>query len=464
MIWLAVNSSIPTNRKPFNMKRLISLLICMSTLVPAFAQDKEVWSGNLNIGMQKLPIVFNLQRGDHPVITLDSPVQNAFGIPATLQHLSADSIAVSVPLIGAEYKGRISGDVMSGVFRQSGYSFPLELTRGAAAKPQANKRPQTPQPPFPYTTREVTFSNPADGYTFHGTLTLPVHYKPGQKVRGVVLVTGSGIQNRDEELKGHRPFAVIADYLARHGVASLRYDDRGWDKSQKAGPLTVQSNIADASAALDWLANCNEIGEAGILGHSEGGIIGYAIGAGAGNTQPAFVVSLAGPLLKGDSLLVAQNRAILAKSGVDSLTVNQYCSLLPTALELMGSRNMQPLEDRIENLSPRMEASLIENLYSVAKTDNPWLKSFIAYDPTTSLKEITVPTLVCLGTKDVQVPYAENVKALTAINNSNLHLYTGEKHNHLFQRCNTGLPAEYEEIEETMDEEVLNAILTFILR
>lgn len=446
------------------MQRFLTFLISLLCLITVHAQEKDTWRGDLILGQQKLPLVLNLQRGDNPSVTLDSPAQNAFGIPATLLHLSGDSIAVSVPMIGAEFRGHVERQIMRGVFSQSGYNFPLELTLSAEVKPQVNNRPQTPVAPFPYNTREVTFTNPKDGYTFHATLTLPAGYKSGERVKGVVLVSGSGVQNRDEELMGHKPFAVIADYLARHGVASLRYDDRGWDKDQHSGTLTVQSNTSDAAAAVMWLRQCDEIGLVGVIGHSEGGMIGYALGASKGAGRPDFVVSMAGPLIKGDSLLVAQNRAILTATGMPELTVNQYCALLPTALSLMGSRNLQPLEDRIEKLSPRMEAPLIENLYSIAKTDDPWLRSFVDYDPTPALKAVSVPTLIFLGKKDVQVPYADNAASFAAINNPNLRLAAGEEHNHLFQRCTTGLPAEYARIEETVSGEILSAIIAFILQ
>lgn len=444
------------------MKRLFTILISLLSLLPVHAHEKEAWCGDLIIGPQKLPLVFNLQRGDTPTVTIDSPSQNAFGIPATLLHLTEDSIAVSVPMIGAEFRGRVQQQSMRGVFSQNGYNFPLELTLSTNTTPQTNNRSQTPETPLPYITREVTFTNSADGYLFHATLTLPVGYTSGQKVTGVVLVSGSGVQNRDEELMGHKPFAVISDYLARHGIASLRYDDRGWDKSRQTGALTVQSNTADAAAAVKWLRQCREIGPVGIIGHSEGGVIGYALGASTDTDRPDFVISLAGPLIKGDSLLVAHNRAILTAMGVPEITVNQYCMLLPTALSLMGSRNLQPLEGRIENLSPRMEASLIENLYSIAKTDDPWLKSFVDYDPVPALKTITVPTLIFLGRKDVQVPWKENEQAFSAINNPCLHLSIVEEHNHLFQRCTTGLPAEYAGIKETISPDILRAILAFI--
>lgn len=446
------------------MKRIFLTIIAIFCILTVQAQVKEIWKGELAVGPQKLPLVLNLQRGDTPSVTLDSPAQNAFGIPATLIHLSDDSIAISIPVIGAEFRGSITPEEIRGIFSQSGYNFPLNLIRATENKPQTDSRPQTPKAPFPYTTQEISFINPQDGYTLHGTLTLPTGYKQGEKVKGVVLVTGSGIQNRDEELTGHKPFAVIADYLARHGVASLRYDDRGWDKKQPSGALTLQSNIADASAAVEWLRQRPEISSTGIIGHSEGGIIGYDLAAYGRNGKPDFVVSLAGPLIKGDSLIIVQNRALLSKMGISEITVDQYCSLLPTALELMGSSNLQSLENRIENLSPRMEASLIENLYSIAKTDNSWLKSFISYDPVPALKSIAVPTLILLGKKDLQVPFEVNKNSFNCVNNPDLRLLEIDDCNHLFQHCTTGLPSEYAVIEETISPAVLSAILDFIIQ
>jgi len=312
----------------------------------------------------------------------------------------------------------MKGETLSGTFTQNGMKLPLELKRG----PSKVNRPQAPRPPFPYETAEVVFTNVSDGATLAGTLSIPANAKSV-----ALMVTGSGQQNRDEELFGHKPFAVIADYLARKGIATLRYDDRGTAKS-KGGSLksaTTQDFAEDAAAGIAYLRGLGKFSKVGIIGHSEGGSIAYMLGA-RGTVD--FIVSLAGPAVKGDVLLLEQNRALLGDVA-KGLTLEQV-------------RN-----------APTVKG-------------NAWFRFFMDYDPQPAIRSVTCPVLALNGEKDRQVVSKLNVPALRRALQANKlsTVKTYPNLNHLFQHCQTGMATEYGEIEETFSEEVIKDISDWILR
>jgi len=380
------------------------------------------WTGKLNVGPASLTLVLHLEQEDGYVkVTLDSPDQGAKGIPALKEFLSDDSLALKVESINMTYQARLKDGKLVGTFAQNGVTIPLVLTKGA---PEV-KRSQVPQPPFPYKTEEVTFRNEADGATLAGTLTWPVNPKPKPTV--VLLVTGSGQQNRDEEVFDHKPFLVIADYLARQGIATLRYDDRGTGASVggEVANATTEDFMRDAAAGLDYLRGRNDFGKVGILGHSEGGMIAFMLGA-KGKTD--FIVSLAGPGVKGDTLLAAQGNRILAFSGQPAnMTVEKYRQ-----------------QDAVQKV--------------------PWLKWFIDYDPSNDIRQTCCPVFALNGSLDCQVISSLNLEAIRRL------LPSSEKNlvkeypslNHLFQHSITGLVAEYGQIEETISPEVLSDMAKWI--
>ena len=238
------------------MKRIITALLLVASTMGLSAQE-GTWSGELDIQGMKLPLVFNF---DADGCTLDSPSQGVKGIKAEKSYTPEGKLKVVVPMIGAAYEGVMVMNVISGTYMQNGISLPLTLKPGA---PKVN-RPQTPVGPFPYKTEEVTFRN--SDYTFHGTLSLPENYSEQTPV--VLLVTGSGQQDRDETLLDHKPFAVIADALARQGIASLRYDDRGFnDPSVVFFNFTTHNFKQDAAAGVDFLRS--RFKKVGVIGHSE---------------------------------------------------------------------------------------------------------------------------------------------------------------------------------------------------
>lgn len=382
------------------------------------------WSGKLNVGTVSLTLVLHLEQADGYVkVSLDSPDQGAKGISAFKEFLSDDSLAVKVEAIGMTYRARLKDGKLDGTFSQNGFSTSLVLTRGVAEV----KRPQTPQPPYPYKTEEVTFRNEADGATLAGTLTWPVGYDNQRKPTVVLMVTGSGQQNRDEELFNHKPFFVIADYLARQGIATLRYDDRATAASVGGDAVnaTTEDFMRDAAAGLDYLRNRKAFAKVGILGHSEGGLIAFMLGA---RQQTDFIVSLAGSGVKGDTLLVAQGNRILAFSGQQAdMTVEKY----------------------------RQQ----ETVHQI-----PWLRWFINYDPSSDITKTRCPVFALNGDRDCQVISSLNLAAIKRLLPSTEQNLVKEYPalNHLFQHCTTGLVTEYGQIEETIAPEVLSDIAEWI--
>lgn len=457
-------------------KRLMSLLLILIPLLTSAQDLKGAWKGLLEVGPAKLNIVFHIH--DDNNVTMDSPDQGAMELPTKVVCMQEDSISVTMPRLGAQYAGKLVGEEINGTFSQMGHSFPLILKRGEIKM----NRPQTPQPPFEYTTQEVVFHNkgidaktglPTEGGEawLGGTLTYPKGFKTGMPV--ILMVTGSGQQNRDEELMGHKPFLVIADYLARHGIATLRYDDRGVGKSTgNMAMITLQSNMLDAEAGIDYLKSTKKFGKIGVLGHSEGGIISYMLAA---RGKADFVVSLAGPVLTGDSVLLMQNRDVLTAAGLDKDNVEKYATALSRVFKYRMSEQKMKFSDKPESLVPMltMDIALLpelrKNLIETVKmVDSPWLVSYLKYDPATDIRKINSPVMLIIGDNDKQVNATANIQAAgnnlpKAVKAKSL-LKAYPTLNHLFQPSETGSPGEYAKIETTISEEVLDDITSWITK
>jgi len=420
-------------------KKLIIIFVLTLATVTGWAQEKAEsqvnpttallgsWSGKLNVGAISLTLVLNLEQADGYVkASLDSPDQGAKGIPAFKEYLSDDSLAVKVEQIGMTYRARLKDGKLDGTFSQNGFSTSLVLAKGDV--PEV-KRPQTPKSPYPYVTEEVTFRNDADGATLAGTLTWPVGYdkQSKQKPTVVLLVSGSGQQNRDEELFEHKPFLVISDYLARQGIATLRYDDRatGASVGGEVKNATTEDFSRDAAAGLDFLRSRKAFAKIGLLGHSEGGSIAFMLAA---KKRTDFIVTLAGPGVKGDTLLAAQGNRILSLSGMPAdMTVEKY-------------RQQQAVQEM------------------------PWIKWFIDYDPSDDIRQTRCPVFALNGERDCQVISSQNLTAIQKLlpkSKQNL-IKEYPALNHLFQHSTTGLVAEYGQIEETISPEVLSDIAQWI--
>ena len=409
------------------MKRFLAFFvtILLITCLRLSAQDiKGVWKGELDLTTSKLTIVFHFNEDNS---TMDSPDQGAKDIPVEVDFVSSDSVSVSNKQLDMVFSGKLQDGRIEGRFKQRGLSLPLILTPNEVVR----NRPQTPKSPFPYQTEDVSFTN--GDVSLFGTLVYPKDWNGKKKVPIAIMVTGSGLQNRDEELFDHKPFMVIADYLARHGIATLRYDDRGVGLSTGDGSIaTTRDFMEDALAGVEFLRSKGKFGKVGVIGHSEGGEIAFMLGA---SRKVDFLVSLAGPGVQGDSILVLQNNNALRKAG-HTMTVTR---------------------EQVRN--------------AIKAKNNPWLDYFINYDPVQDIKEIRCPALILNGDKDTQVESAVNIPSIEgnlprnrrgklASRHTVIKVYPGL--NHLFQHCLTGQAEEYKDIEETISPEVLEDIAVWI--
>lgn len=454
------------------MKQIMCLILLLGAAFISASAQTGTWHGKLQAGMSELTLVLHIGTDSlgNTTCSLDSPDQGAYGIPVQVLLLEEDTISVAIPSLGAAFHGRIAGGKTSitGTFSQMAMRFPLELKPG---EPALN-RPQEPRPPYPYRTEEVTFTSGADGAVLAGTLTYPVNYDSSdpEDTPAVLMITGSGTQNRDEEIMGHKPFLVIADYLARNGIASLRYDDRGAGTSERGtADITTGVNMEDALAGMEYLRSIGKFGMTGALGHSEGGTIVFMLGA---RKAADFVISMAGPGMRGDSILVEQNRTMLLRSGISEAVADSYCRVLSRLFELkIEGKTFRDPDALVDSIATSLEA---QNLPSGAKSnlaevwrasDDPWILNFIRYSPAEDISATVCPVFALNGSLDSQVlpVNLDHIRRLLPGGDTAPDLIREYPDlNHLFQHCKTGTVQEYREIEETISPQVLSDIATWI--
>ena len=394
-----------------SIRKLLTLLccyLCSALLLSAQQETKQtaplgIWEGTLQVSGPELPLRFNIFRDKQETIycTMDSPSQMATGIEATIE--LAEGIVITIPNLYVRYEGKLtSSDTIVGTFAQGGMSLPLTLVR--ASKPAKAERPQTPQPPYPYETEEVTFYNGTA--PLHGTLTYPVGHQAGSEVNQVVLfVSGSGIQDRDETLAEHKPFAVLADYLARHGVATLRYDDRGYHDDIDSGSVaeaTTATLADDAAAAVHYLRGRKTFDKVGVLGHSEGGTIAFMLAA---RSVPDFIISLAGSTLPGKDVLQDQMDLALTRAEVPEELRAEYLRAAVATFDQAAQSDLRGEALVTKVLSEghyQLPIGLALDLKKVADGLNPWLIYFTQYDPKGDIAQTHCPVLALNGSLDQQ--------------------------------------------------------------
>ncbi len=464
------------------LKRLLTIAITL-TLGAAAAQPEAFgnWQGSIGPGSLNLEI-FLVIEGDEaaPVATLDIPVQGLHGFPLSDVSVSGNDVGFRMDGIPGNpaFEGQVEGDTMGGVFTQGGQQFPYFLERTPEG-PAELSRPQTPVLPYPYGELEVSFDSLDEGITLGGTLTLPEGDGPHT---ALVFITGSGAQDRDESLFGHQPFLVIADHLTRAGYATLRVDDRGvGDSTGSDADSTLQQFILDTLAAVQLLAERDDIGHIGLIGHSQGGLI--APEAANMSDDVSFVISLAGPGIRGFELLEEQNRRLIAsQSAVMGVTDEALIeAAIESQLDLLSAiRSYLVFGDEgaraylrsviqagyaelppAQQPEPEQLAGMIEA--EVEALLSPSMVSFMMYDPQPQLRQLEVPYLGLLFGLDVQVPADQSEPLLLADletgGNADHTVVVLDGLNHLMQPALTGDPSEYVQIETTVDEEVL-ALLT----
>lgn len=431
--------------KHTNMKALRTLTSVVFAMMAFAANAQEgSWNGELNVMGNKVPLVFNFSTNG---CTIDSPSQGVNGIQAEKTVKDDGTISVKVGMIGATFEGKMTDGEIKGTYVQNGFQLPLTLKPGKLVV----KRPQTPVPPFPYKEESVSFTNAQ--YTFNGTLTLPENYSKNTPV--VLMVTGSGQQDRDEELFSHKPFAVIADALARQGIASLRYDDRGWgDKSVNFADFTTDDFRQDAAAAIPLLRK--RFNKVGILGHSEGGTIAMMLAA---EGKADFIVSLAGMAISGKETLIMQNRQAMSAIGLPKEMVDSYCNSISKALDEIAS-GKKASEINIDDVPQALKPITTKALQ---QADTPYIRHFLTVDVGKLLPKIKCPVLALNGTKDTQVDCDANTTRIEkGLANCKHSIKKIDGVNHMFQHCNTGIVTEYQQIEETIAPEVLQVVAKWI--
>jgi pimeloyl-ACP methyl ester carboxylesterase len=455
----------------------VGLALVLALSVSAQRIDGQ-WGGVLEVMGQKLRLVFHFETTASGLsATMDSPDQGAKGIRASAVSFQDSLLKVEVGAAGIRYQGLLAPDgKILGEFRQAGIALPLTLSRQEAPIAVVEPvRPQTPKPPYPYTSEAVRVKNTVGGVELAGTLTLPAGKGP---FPAVVLISGSGPQDRDEALMGHRPFLVLSDALTRKGLAVLRCDDRGVGESTgDFSKATSEDFVTDVEAMVAYLSGRPEIlpKQISLVGHSEGGMIAPMVAA--RNKRIRSIVLMAGPGIPSDSLLMLQTALISRAQGVPEAQVQRALSVNRTVYQWLKSaapsQELRPriarlfteaMSDTVAGQTEAVRAALVEA--QVQQLELPWFRYFIRYDPGPVLQRVTCPVLALNGSKDLQVPARENLsgikKNLDAGGNHHLTIREYPGLNHLFQPCTTGSPKEYPQIETTISERVLPEMADWI--
>lgn len=460
---------------------VMAILLCGPVDFPKPREVAGLWEGALEVGAIKLRLAFAIEKKPDGSLAakMDSPDQGAKGLPVKSVNVEGDQVTLDLSNIKAEFIGKFSADgaKIAGDWKQSGRTFPLELRK--VEKLTEVKRPQHPQPPYPYAEEPITVENSAAQVKLAGTLTKP---KTGGPFPAVILVSGSGPQDRDESILGHKPFLVIADHLTRAGIAVLRYDDRGVGKSTgKSATATTADFATDAHAVLKHLRGRADIDpqRVGIIGHSEGGLIAPIVAA-AHPDDVNFIVLLAGPGVPGDEVLADQLLAILRAEKVKEPELKLRVALQKAVLEVAKSdvpakelpkALAAAAKKYLDSLSPEdrklMEKETGADEKDLAALASPWMVWFLKHDPRPTLKKVRCPVLALNGEVDVQVTQPLNTdavrRALEEGGNRRATVRVLPGLNHLFQSSKSGAPSEYGTLEETFSPVALEAMTRWIL-
>lgn len=495
-----MNTIIKTLRQP------LLFIFLMITTVPiqlmAQSSGKAItgdWKGLLTVAGKSIPLAFHIKDSlGKLVITMDSPAQGATGLICQDAIFSKDSLSLNYKKV-IFYKGRLTNPAtISGTFTQSGLNLPLNLTKDDGLKDSASAvtppktpeppivRPQTPKPPFPYVSRDIVYHSPDGKVQYGATITMP---DSTGKFPAILLVSGSGQQNRDEEIFGHRPFAVLADFLTRAGYLVMRVDDRGIGKSTgNFQDCTTFDFADDASNSLNYLKKLPQTDEhkLGIIGHSEGGIIAEMLAAKRKDLD--FVVLMAAPGIPSLHLQELQRIAATRKIApaapaaalaVDSIifhyAVAEFISNEDTstarvrALDSLDTYFSKHPPDIFASKGQRdsmMQRSVFSFIHLISK--NKWLNQWLRLDATDYLTKIKSKVLALNGSEDFQVTPQENLAGIkAALSNGRCKDFEIKELpglNHLFQHCNECTLQEYGQLTQTLDPSLLNAITDWLLK
>ncbi|WP_264520024.1 alpha/beta hydrolase family protein [Flavobacterium sp. N1994] len=452
--------------------------IIVSLFSFSFIYSQEIigsWGGELDIQGNKLPLIFNIkQKGNQLVSTMDSPMQGAKDIAISQTTFEKNELTLVSTTMQLQFKGSLNVDKIEGTFTQGPMSLPLILTRKKDGE-SVLKRPQTPQPPFNYKIEEVTFINPIDKNTLAGTLTTPSNKK---EFPVVVLITGSGQQNRNSEIFGHQSFWVIADDFAKKGIGVLRVDDRGIGGSDGLTMSVTTKNFADdTNAAVDFLAQ-KGFSKIGLIGHSEGGIIAPMVAS--QNPKVKFIITMAGPGIPTDELLILQTNAIAKASGASDDAIKSGEETNRKLYALVKNHTGNDLQGELKKVLiasmqklPEEQQPDAKEIATVAEQESkkisiPWYTYFLKINPDVYWSKLKIPVLAMNGTKDLQVISKENLAGIKAslekAKNKQFEIIELPNLNHLFQEAKTGTVEEYGQLEQTIAPVVLDKMSSWILK
>lgn len=469
-------------KKIINLHLFLTALILMSPTVggQTAAGIEGNWLGTLDFSGVKLRLILKITKtGDGLTAKFDSVDQGAKDLPIDSISRQGSSVTFSAARFGMSFEGTLSEkeDEISGTFKQGGGSTPLVFRR-VSELPKIS-RPQEPSKPYPYAEQEVFYKNPKDNINLAGTLTLP---RGEGKHPAVILITGSGAQDRDGTVAGHRPFFVLADYLTRKGIAVLRVDDRGIGGSGGGSLSETSEDFAgDVLAGVEYLKTRKEISskQIGLVGHSEGGLIAPI--AAARSKDVAFIVLLSGMGQTGEELLLTQMELLQKASGQHPEAIARAIDFQKSLYAVIKSEpDNLPAERKINEMLAKRQSKMNEReLKESAQIEaelkshlplmlSPWYRYFLSYNPRPTLEKVKVPVLALNGENDLQVASKENLNliaaALKAGKNKDFTVKSFPKLNHLFQTSRTGTLDEYDKIEETIAPAVLETVADWILK
>ncbi len=441
------------------------------------------WNGNITVNGQSIPIVFHFFKDSTAKLNgkWDSPSQKAMNLPCSDVTINGDSIMVGLKIISGFYEGKfMNGDSIAGTWHQGQGQLSLNISRTDGETFKQPQRPQSPKPPFNYKVEDVTYSNDDKSIQYGATFTKP-NESANKKFPAILLITGSGKQDRDENIFDHKPFAVIADYLTKRGIAVLRVDDRGMGQTTGNFDTSSSEDFAkDVEAGIKYLLSRKDVDtkHIGLIGHSEGGMIAPLVAA--LDKDVAFIVMLAGTAVSGAVINDFQNVLPLKSAGVNDSDIQKYLDLHHALVkEATSAQNPDEYKSEVskiylnwrKNQSPETISDLIEGtdeqvipvLQSKYSTfHSKWWKFFLVHNPAKDLEKLSIPVLALNGEKDVQVDPKVNLPAIeSALKKSKSKNYkTIELSglNHLFQHCKTCTIDEYGEMEETFSPDALKII------
>lgn len=470
---------------------LLSITLLLLTSLAARSQSPSAfigsWEGKIKFGVE-VRAVFNIKANDNSnglISTTDSPDQGVYGFKCDTTVVWGDSIRIEIRGFNAVYTAKLTTDsTLTGILMQ-GLPIILQLTKKAG--PVKERFPQTPKPPYPYKSEDVEYDNADKTIHYGATITIPEGKGP---FPAAVLITGSGFQDRDETIMGHKVFAVLADALTRNGIAVLRVDDRGMGKSTGDMTYSTSEDFArDVNTSLNYLLTRPEVNKKkiGLIGHSEGGMIAPMVANQRNDID--FIVLLAGPGIKITELMVEQNEKILASAGITQPAIKEYIKLYRLLMDevILQSRTINikdysrdslmlsvSLKDASRVWADTTASAIQKEFYSsevqrkqqvdllIHMVTSNWFRYFIKYDPRPVIEKLRCKVLALNGSKDVQVISSSNLAGIEkSLKKSKSKAYTVKELsglNHLFQTCVKCNLMEYGELEETFSPVALKEI------